>query len=166
MKDKTPQSIKPSEVNLDVLDDSVGYFLRVLAKSFSGMVDDRLSHAPYLKGRGRITTLLIVDSHPGIRPSVIATLLMNDRSAMGRLIDALVRAGLIERQDAPDDNRAQGLFITEKGRKMAEEIRPLLTGASRDFFSDLTEEEHDLLLSLLRRSYKRIVGLPETDGST
>jgi hypothetical protein len=36
-------------------------------------------------------------------------------------------------------------------------VRRLVTLQSREFFSEMTDEEHDLVLDILRRVYRRIV---------
>ena len=87
------------------------------------------------RGTGKITTLLLVDSHPGIRPSVIAQIIMKDRSAMGRLIDQMIDHDLLVRQTSASERRAHELFVTAKGAELAAKIRPIVTKQSKDFFS-------------------------------
>ncbi|TKB29589.1 MAG: MarR family transcriptional regulator, partial [Mesorhizobium sp.] len=76
-------------VGLDVLEDTLSFYIRSINIALSRDLDDRLEGLDVARGTGKITTLLLVDSHPGIRPSVIAQLIMRDRSAMGRLVDQM-----------------------------------------------------------------------------
>jgi DNA-binding MarR family transcriptional regulator len=151
-----------ADLGLDVLEDILSYYIRTLNIAVSRDLDEKLDGLEVAKGTGKITTLLLVDRHPGIRPSAIAELILRDRSAMVRVIDQMEEHGLLTRRTDGDDNRAQGLFITRKGRDLAATIRPIVVRQSRDFFPDITDEEHKLLISILSRTYRRIVSLNST----
>lgn len=149
-----------ADISLDVLEDTLSYYIRTINIAVSRDLDHSLEGLEVARGTGKITTLLLVDRHPGIRPSVIAQIILRDRSAMVRLVDQMEASGLLTRETAADDNRAQGLFITPHGRDVAERIRPIVSRQSRDFFPDITDEEHVVLIRVLGRTYRRIVGLP------
>ena len=92
-------------VGLDVLEDTLSFYIRSINIALSRDLDERLEGLDVARGTGKITTLLLVDSHPGIRPSVIAQLIMRDRSAMGRLVDQMIGNELITRQAAGHEVR-------------------------------------------------------------
>jgi DNA-binding MarR family transcriptional regulator len=146
-------------VGLDVLEDTLSFYIRSINIALSRDLDDRLEGLDVARGTGKITTLLLVDSHPGIRPSVIAQLIMRDRSAMGRLVDQMIEHDLVTREAATDDRRAQELHITEKGADLARKVRKIVTRQSDDFFAGVPEEDQKRLLDILRRVYRRTVGL-------
>ncbi|MBB4008405.1 MarR family winged helix-turn-helix transcriptional regulator [Allorhizobium taibaishanense] len=151
----------PQDINIDVLEDTLSFYIRTINIAVSRDLDERLEGLDVAKGTGKITTLLLVDDYPGIRPSVIAHLIMRDRSAMGRLIDQMEDHGLIRREISPEDSRAQELYITEAGTALAVKIREIVPKQSRDFFSFIPEDEQRLVTDILRRAYRRIVGLHE-----
>lgn len=153
-------SIVPKDINIDVLEDTLSFYIRTINIAVSRDLDERLEGLDVAKGTGKITTLLLVDDYPGIRPSVIAHLILKDRSAMGRLIDQMEDHELIRREVSPDDSRAQELYITEAGAALAVEIREIVPEQSRDFFSFIPKDEQRLVMDILRRAYRRIVGLP------
>jgi DNA-binding MarR family transcriptional regulator len=155
---KTPP-VSISDIDLDVLEDTLSFYIRTVNLAVSRDLDERLEGCDVAKGTGKITTLLMVDSHPGIRPSVIAQLILKDRSAMGRLVDQMEGHGLLTRETSADDNRAQELYITEKGAKLAVQVRAIVTQQSRDFFDFIPEDDKRLLMDILRRAYRRIAGL-------
>lgn len=146
-------------VGLDVLEDTLSFYIRSINIALSRDLDERLEGLDVARGTGKITTLLLVDSHPGIRPSVIAQLIMRDRSAMGRLVDQMIDHELITRQAAPDDGRAQELHVTQKGADLARKVRKIATRQSSDFFADVPEKDQKRLLDILRRVYRRTAGL-------
>lgn len=155
---KRPTTV--AEVDLDVLEDTLSFYIRTVNLAVSRDLDDRLSGLDVARGTGKITTLLLVDSHPGIRPSLIAQLIMKDRAAMGRLVEQMMEHDLLTRRVSAADGRAHELFITPKGAKLAKRVRLLVTRQSKDFFHFIPDEEQKVMMGILRRAYRRIVGLP------
>lgn len=148
------------DVNLDVLENTLSFYIRSINYAVSRDLDDCLKGCEVARGSGKITTLLLTDSHRGIRPSVLAQLLMTDKSGMTRIIDQMVGHGLIERRTSPTDSRAHELYVTEKGARLASHVRVVATAQSEAFFSDMPESDKGELLRILRAAYRRIVGLP------
>lgn len=152
-----PLSVR--DIDLDVLEDTLSFYIRTVNLAVSRDLDERLAGCDVARGTGKITTLLLVDSHPGIRPSVIAQVILKDRSAMGRLVDQMEDHGLLRRETSAEDNRAQELYATEKGKALAVQVRELVTRQSREFFAFIPEDEQRVLMDILRRAYRRIAGL-------
>ena len=149
-------SLKAGDVDLGVLDDTLSFFIRSINIAVTRDLDRRLEGLDVAKGTGKITTLFLVERHPGIRPSVIAQVILKDRSATGRIVDDLEAHGLIRREAAQDDSRAQALFLTEKGADLAITVREIVR-QSRDFFADVDDEDYRAVTALLRKIYWRIV---------
>jgi DNA-binding MarR family transcriptional regulator len=158
-KKAPPVSI--GDIDLDVLEDTLSFYIRTVNLAVSRDLDERLEGCDVAKGTGKITTLLMVDSHPGIRPSVIAQLILKDRSAMGRLVDQMESHGLLTRETSADDNRAQELYITKKGAELAVHVRAIVSVQSKDFFDFIPQDEQRLLMDILRKAYRRIAGLSQ-----
>jgi DNA-binding MarR family transcriptional regulator len=156
---KPPTSI--ADVNLDVLEDTLSFYIRTVNLAVSRDLDEKLDGCDVARGTGKITTLLLVDSHPGIRPSVIAQLCLKDRSAMGRLLEQMIEHGLLRQQVSGKDNRARELYITPKGAELAQQVRALVTVQSKDFFRFIPEEDQKTLMDILRRAYRHITGFGE-----
>ncbi|MEK1890000.1 MAG: MarR family winged helix-turn-helix transcriptional regulator [Phyllobacterium sp.] len=154
---RKPTSIE--DVDLDVLEDTLSFYVRTMNIAVSRDLDERLDGLDVARGTGKITTLLLVDSHPGIRPSVIAQIIMKDRSAMGRLIEQMIDHDLLTRQTSARERRAHELFVTAKGAELAARIRPIVTQQSKDFFSFIAQEEQAQLMDILRRAYRKLVGM-------
>jgi len=152
-----PTSI--DQVDLDVLENTLSFYIRTMNIAVSRDLDERLEGLDVARGTGKITTLLLVDSHPGIRPSVIAQLIMKDRSAMGRIIEQMIDHGLLMRQTSERERRAHELYVTTKGAELAGTIRPIVTKQSKDFFSFIDEDEQAQVMDILRRAYRKMVGM-------
>ncbi len=162
--DAKSQNIPPKsldEVDLGVFNDILSFFIRTLNRAVSRDLDEKLEGLDVAKGTGKISTLLLVNNYPGIRSSTIAQIIQRDRSAMGRLVDQMEAHDLLRREDSTDDGRAQELYITEKGAALTVTVEGIIQTQSRQFFSDLTDEEHATVVRLLRKVYRRMVGFKD-----
>lgn len=143
----------PVAPDLDVLEDMLSFYLRAANHAVSCDLDARLTGLEVARGTGKITTLLLIDSHPGIRPSTIAAVTLRDRPSLSRTIAPMIAAGLIEQRRAPGEGRAWELFITPRGHALAEDVRRIVKAQSEDFFAPLSEADRAHLLRILRRLY-------------
>ncbi len=68
-------------------------------------------------------TFVIYDvmDHEGTSVKDIASRIQLDSPAVTGLIDRLVKEDLIERMEDPDDRRSVKVYLTEKGRRLAED---------------------------------------------
>jgi len=74
------------------------------------------------------------------------------RSRVSRVVDELVRAGLVERQPNPDDGRSAFAKITTAGRARLRSAAPTyLAGIERHFTRHLSEDEATVVTAALRR---------------
>lgn len=140
-------------LHIDVLAGAFSWYIRSLDSVVSRDLDQRMGHLDVAKGKGKITALLLVDRYPGVRPSQIAEVLMRDRPATGRIIDTLVKAGDIRRETDAVDQRAQALFITEKGHALADQVRSIIRQQEEEFFDFIEPEDREVFMRMLKRAY-------------
>lgn len=98
--------------------------------------------------------LLELNAAPGrrLRMQELAARVLLSRTRMSRLVDEIVRAGLIERIPDPDDGRATFAAITPKGRDALRETAPrYLAGIEKHFTSLFSTKERAELTALLQR---------------
>jgi DNA-binding MarR family transcriptional regulator len=67
------------------------------------------------------------------------------------LIDRVSAAGWVERRPDPEDRRVNRLYLTEAGRKLVTEARPIQHALVKQVFGKLTEGELRQLHALLER---------------
>nr|WP_255744269.1 MarR family transcriptional regulator [Aliiroseovarius sediminis] len=70
---------------------------------------------------------------------------------ISRNLDAMAQDDLIERRSHPSNRRTTQVFLTQKGREMAQKLPPLINALNNTFLRDLTKDERDTLISLLQR---------------
>ena len=149
-----PKTIDFSDIDFDIFTDLLSFYVRTVNLLVSRDLDEQMKALDVVAGgTGKISTLLLVGRNPGIRPSVLAHFILKDRSAMGRLLDQLQQAGLIEQKISPEERRARELYLTPKGRRLAEQVRAVARRQSAEFFSMLSEAEQADLLRILRKIY-------------
>ena len=72
-------------------------------------------------------------------------------SRLVELLDGLEERGLVERRASPTDRRCHALYLTEKGRKMLQQIDRVAGEHQDALCAALTEPERARLAALLRR---------------
>lgn len=158
-----PKTADLSEIDFDILGGLLSFYVRSVNLALSRDLDTRMDVPPLAHGTGKISTLLLVGANPGIRPSVVAHFIMKDRSAMVRLLDQLVSAGLIVQKISPTERRARELYLTQKGQAAAERVRRIAVDQSDRFFHMLSERECDQLRTILGKVYRAVVNETEPD---
>lgn len=76
------------------------------------------------------------------------------------VIDKLEAKGLLERSNCKEDRRVVYIQITEQGKQLMGEIFPKHQKVIEDIFSDVTKEEKELIIDILKRVGKK-AGLPK-----
>ena len=98
--------------------------------------------------------LMYLTDAPGerLRMGELADRLLLSRSGITRLVDRLVRQGLIARERCSDDGRGFYALLTDSGREVIAAARPThLAGVHRHFLDRLTPEDVDALGAIWRR---------------
>ena len=84
-----------------------------------------------------------------LRMGPLADDLFLSRSGLTRLIDRLVKAGLVERTNCESDRRGSFAKLTDEGRRRFDEARPThLDGVRGHFLSKLDDDDLDDLAAV------------------
>ena len=87
----------------------------------------------------------------GIRQKDLAELLGVAGPSLGRQLDYLETAGLVQRRDDPHDHRAKTLHLTASGQSYALKIEELLRERRGQFLGGLNDEIPSITLGALRQ---------------
>ena len=150
---KPPKTADMGNLDFDVFGDLLSFYVRTINILVSRDLDLCMEELGLAGGTGKIATLLLVGANPGIRPSVLAHLVRRDRSAMGKLLDAMGEAGLVEQRVSPRERRARELYLLPEGEVLRTRVREAALGQDRTFFAGLDAGERATLLALLRKVY-------------
>jgi DNA-binding MarR family transcriptional regulator len=159
---QAPKTADYRNIDFDVFGELLSFFVRSVNILVSQDLDETMQPLELGGGTGKISTLLLVGANPGIRPSVLAHFIRKDRSAMGKLIERMERAGLIEQTISASERRARELRLTRKGAQLAPRVRAEVLRQDERFFGMLSAKERKQLLSLLHKVYKHYVDMVPT----
>lgn len=152
--DRRGTSLMPED--LESLENLHSFYVRAVNYALSRDHDRRMEGLEVARGTGKITALLLIEAHPGIRSSTIAEATLRDRPSTSRIIAHLVDHDLIEQRVQSNERRAHGLYITDHGREVAQKVRAIAQQQSDDFFAPLSEEDKAHLLRITRNLYREI----------
>lgn len=94
-----------------------------------------------------------------LRMSELADAVLLSRSGVTRLVDRMVREGLVRREACPTDRRSMYAAITPAGRRALKQAMPVhLRGIEEHFGRHLSDEEAKTLTAALGRM------APSSDG--
>ncbi|MDL2281359.1 MarR family transcriptional regulator [Selenomonadales bacterium OttesenSCG-928-I06] len=99
------------------------------------------------RGQGKL--LYIILNNDGISQKEIVHLLDIRPSSVGELVSKLEQQGFVEKRANEEDKRVSNIFLTEAGRKVAEEAIQERENTSDELFSGLLPEEQEKLGELL-----------------
>src|SRR3954467_2985783 len=98
--------------------------------------------------------LLELNAAPGRRLTMgqLGAVAAVSRTRVSRVVDELVRAGLVARQPNPDDGRSAFAALTPAGRAALRKAAPTYVAAvQREFADHLTAREREVLAGALRK---------------
>jgi Transcriptional regulators len=95
------------------------------------------------------SALGVILHYPGITPSQLEQILMIERPSVTSLMNGLESRGLIVRRSSPEDGRSKQIFLTDAGKKLAEETQHFAVVLEERVKRGMTEDEFETLKALL-----------------
>ena len=131
------------------LEDSVGFMITRLRSSIFAAVDREV--APWGVSSAQAAILIYIAHGRGIRAADIARVYNYDTGSMTRMIDRLVKKGLLRRVRDAADRRAVRLELTGKGGKLTDRLPGVAARSLNAHLLGFTRAELDTLKDLLGR---------------
>lgn len=107
----------------------------------------------------QLRVLFLLRTNPGAVTSFIAARLGVTMSTVSGLVDKLVRAGLVERSQNPDDRRVVPLWLTAEGEALVGEVRQV----NRAYLASLAEslgDDLEMVTQALERLEAAVRSMP------
>ncbi len=108
---------------LVLMDDNIGSMIAQVARLMRRSFDERARSIGVTRPQWQVLSLL--SRHEGINQGGLADILEVEPITLGRMIDRLQEAAVVERRPDPTDRRAWRLFMTAKGHELIDLLRPL-----------------------------------------
>ena len=136
-------------VEYGVLDELLGYALRRAQIRMTEAFDARLGDEGITTQR--FSALVLIARNPGLKQTELASIMGIARSGVLAIVEALSGHGLVERREAPDDARAQALYLTRRGQERLPQIEAMVREHDAAIAQDFSAAEVELLKALLER---------------
>ena len=109
--------------------------------------DARARHLGLTRPQWRV--LVFLARSEGINQSGLADIIEVERMSMGRMIDRLEAAGLVERRPDASDRRVHRLYLSQKARPILDEMVVLANQVQDEALKGLTDADREQLKSIL-----------------
>lgn len=100
---------------------------------------------------GEFGMLLLIYENEGLSQSDLGKAIRSDRSTMVAIIDRFEERKLVVRTQSPFDRRSHALRLTATGKRMMQELIPLVHEHERNIAKRLSRAEQAQLIELLRK---------------
>ncbi|MEH6445568.1 MAG: MarR family winged helix-turn-helix transcriptional regulator [Oceanospirillaceae bacterium] len=104
----------------------------------------------------KMRTLAVLSIVSGLTINELSLYTVLEQSTMSRSLDALEEQGMIRRASSEKDGRVRRIYITDAGRDKFDEYWPTMYKDYQNLFTDVSEEEHKILLVVLQKLIKNI----------
>jgi len=94
---------------------------------------------------------ILADSETSVSPNHIADRLIISRASVTSLLDSLEKRGYVKRQPHPSDRRMLLVELTNSGRQVANQFRPIVHQHQKVWLNALNEKEQEQLIQTLHR---------------
>ena len=127
------------------------------------LLERRFYHLGVSASQARVL-LVLYDAGAPVKPSLVAALLFQETQSITGILHRIESRGWVRRHPDRNDRRAVGLELTEKGRRVSEQIIDVSDRLYAELFSSaMSATERRQLEAILRKVRRRAFRLPETD---
>ena len=92
----------------------------------------------------------------GINQNQIGKLINKDHTCVSRLVDTLIKKGIIEKNASAEDKRVNLIYLTEAGKKLRENIVGTVEHSLDKVFKNVSEEEKEIFSIVLDKIIKNL----------
>lgn len=121
-------------------------------RCLSERIDHRIEAVSGLSAAENEVLVRLHQHGPRLSMRELATLLLNSKSGITRIVDRLVDQGLVTREESSEDRRVTYALLTEKGKRTLEKTMPTFAEVLQEIWGQhLTEEDVESLRRILTK---------------
>ena len=121
------------------------------AKNIDQFITEKLRSNNIDLTKVQLMLLLNLKESDGIPQQDLASISNRDKASMARLIDTLERKGLVLRLASKSDKRINNIHITDSGRALLENVKPLISELDEEINYGLSASDLDKLSEILQK---------------
>lgn len=141
------------------LDESIGYKLFHASRLICNRLNQNFSQHGYTITYEQWQILSRLYDQDGLTQNELAVKNERDQASISRLIDNMVKRGLVERIANYEDRRIKHIYLTEESKQIQDELKRLALATISQATKNMSEEEVDICLSGLDTIRKNLMGL-------
>lgn len=135
---------------MERLENVIFYTLDKAIKSYRQYAQKQLKQAGLKVTIDQWLILTNLQDNPEISQQELSARVFKDTASVTRIIDLLVKSGLLDRDVHADDRRRKSLSLTSKGKEILEQVRPVVRKNRATALEGLGEEDLKALRSHLQ----------------
>lgn len=130
------------------MDENAAMLLAQVSRLMRRAFDGRAREIGVTRPQWQVISILAMNE--GINQGGLADMLEVEPITLGRMVDRLQDAEMVERRPDPADRRAWRLFLTDKAHGLLEQLRPLAIETMDIAQEGMSQSEREALLVALR----------------
>lgn len=138
----------------------IGTKALILSKMYYGVLNKKLENLDIDK---YFALLYFLKFNNGCKQQFLCNNLAIDKTAMVKIIDYLIKSGIVDRNVNPQDRREHFIVLTKKGMRYAEEAEQAFNSLDEKMFNGVNKEEKQIFESVLNKMMLNVVELPAID---
>jgi len=131
------------------MDENIGTLLAQVSRLLRRNFDERARGMGVTRPQWQVLGLL--GRNPGCNQGTLAEMIEVEPITLGRMIDRLQEADLVERRADPADRRAWRVHLTEKGEELLDTLRPSALATMAHALEGVSEADRATVMSVLER---------------
>lgn len=143
------------------MDENIGTMLAQVSRLFRRRFDERARGIGVTRPQWQVLSLL--KYHEGTNQGGLAEMLEVEPITLGRMIDRLQDAELVERRADPADRRAWRLYLTPKGEELIEQLRPFALETFDAALEGVSAPDQAIVMGALDRMRSNLSRRPASD---
>jgi len=144
---------------------SIGYLIKYNSQIFRRIQShlDKILEK-YELSSGTYPYLLNLYENEGITQSKLSSNIGHDKAMSARTISKLIDLGLMEKKEDENDSRAYRVYLTQKGKEIAPDIKNEIHTLSYSITAGLTDEEQEITMNSLIKIFNNIINFNNCGG--
>ncbi len=144
------------------MDENIGTLLAQVSRLLRRSFDERARGMGVTRPQWQVLSLLKL--HAGSNQGTLAELLEVEPITLGRMIDRLQEADLVERRADPADRRAWRIHLTDKGDLLLDQLRPSARETLASALDGVSAREREAFLLVLERMRGNLSRKPQVEA--
>lgn len=92
----------------------------------------------------------------GLNQNQIGKLINKDHTCVSRLVDTLIKKGIVEKRNSPEDKRINLIYLTKEGKSIQNSVVQTVEHSLDKVFLGVTEEEKEIFSFVLDKIIKNL----------